>query len=81
MWFTGGRISSFERKNLRGSAIAHALDRGITATARPGRGANATATVGRVSAAARALGQPPPSHAPGWVPLLVNRGEASKTEP
>jgi hypothetical protein len=53
-------------------------DRGTVATAHQGWGAAAT---GRGYATARALGQLPPSPAPGWVPSLMNRDGAWKIEP
>jgi hypothetical protein len=52
--------------------VAATPDRGTAATTRPGRGATATATTGRGGTIARGLGQPPPSHAPGWAPSLMN---------
>jgi hypothetical protein len=52
--------------------VAATPDRGTAATTRPGRGSAATATTGRGGTVARSLGQPPPSHAPGWASLLMN---------
>ena len=48
---------------------ASTLDRGTAATARRGQGAAPTAATGRWSTAARAIGQPPSSHAPSLMNL------------
>ena len=63
------------RRSPSGSGAA-AVGLGTTATACRGRGAAATAAIDRGSAAARTLGQPSPSHVPGWVSSLMNRDEA-----
>jgi hypothetical protein len=48
---------------------ASTLDQGTTATARRGRGATTTAATDRGSTAARAIGQPPSSHATSLMDL------------
>jgi hypothetical protein len=48
---------------------ASTLDRGTAATARRGQGAVATTATGRGSTAARAIRQPPSSHAPSLMNL------------
>jgi hypothetical protein len=75
-----GSGSHRHRATDLGAATTTTLDRGTATIACPGRVAAATAATGRGSTAMRTLGQPPPSHAPGWEPSLMNQDGAWKIE-